>query len=100
MEITESIIPMRGAVIEVSKTKEIPHIYHGDKEQRSLEITILAHRYLYYCLARPVISDYTYDMTCKDARTKFPHSQVLLSMGSDNAADYPIEAIQLAHRMC
>ncbi len=60
------------------------------------ELTCLAHRYLYYVLARPVISDYEYDML---ERSLPEDSVVWQSVGADCANAYPQEAIELAKEM-
>lgn len=60
------------------------------------EILVLAHRLLYYVKATPVISDREYDAL--EARLP-ASSPVRQSVGSDNEADYPSEAINLAQQL-
>jgi len=56
----------------------------------------LAHRYLYYVLSDPVISDYDYDML---ERSLTPAEREALGVGSELAADYSTEVIELAEKL-
>lgn len=51
---------------------------------------VLAHQYLYYVLARPVWSDYTYDAYCQ-------RNHIAGGGGSDRAADYDSRIVALAN---
>jgi NAD-dependent DNA ligase len=57
------------------------------------EMLVQAHRYLYYVLGVPIISDYDYDML----ERKLPSdSSVRQSVGSDRASDYTGSVIEIA----
>lgn len=51
-----------------------------------------AHKYLYYVLNRPVLSDYEYDKLCKD-------NGLDGKGGSDLDTSYSIEVKQLANKL-
>ncbi len=53
---------------------------------------VAAHQYLYYVLARPVWSDYDYDLYCKA-------NGIEGGGGSDRANDYSSTVIHLAEKM-
>ncbi len=57
---------------------------------------IMAHRYLYYVLARPVISDRDYDALEKEAVATLPAEHPIHGVGSDNGNDYSAEVKQAA----
>lgn len=57
---------------------------------------IMAHRYLYYVLARPVISDREYDELEKEAVAALPPDHPVHLPGSDRGSDYTTEAKQAA----
>ncbi len=61
-----------------------------------LATLVLVHRYLYYVLSRPVISDYEYDMM---ERSLDPDDPVRNSVGSDQAKDYSFEVRALAQSL-
>lgn len=54
-----------------------------------VEERLLAHRYLYYVLNTPVISDYAYDRLERAALRVVPKDSALHRPGSDRAEDYP-----------
>ncbi len=56
----------------------------------------LAHRYLYYVLSSPVISDYEYDMLERNLTTG---EREALGVGSELAADYSPEVIGMAEKL-
>lgn len=63
----------------------------------SLEDLCLAHRYLYYVVGRPVISDFDYDRLERMARAQCISRDSLLSRaGSDREDDYPTAIKELA----
>jgi len=53
-----------------------------------LEIQLLAHRYLYYVLQRPVLTDYVYDMLERKIRKRLPETSVVWEVGSERPEDY------------
>lgn len=63
---------------------------------KAAERMVMAHRYLYYVLHKPVISDYQYDMMEKDAIKKAHPDSQILKPGSDKASDYSEATIKLA----
>lgn len=58
----------------------------------------LAHRYLYYCYARPVTSDYNYDQLEVLALEEEPNSD-LDAPGSSRPTDYTREVKALARTL-
>lgn len=64
-----------------------------------LEIEILAHRYLYYVLTTPVISDYKYDMLERRARAELPEDSPVHGVGSDLKESYSNEVVVAAIKM-
>lgn len=58
----------------------------------SPKTVIRAHQYLYYVLGRPVVTDYVYDMLCKQHGIEG-------GGGSDLASSYSEEEIRLAKKM-
>ncbi len=64
-----------------------------------VEKRALAHRYLYYVLCTPVISDYEYDMLERRALREVEEDSKLRSPGSDLPASYPDEVIELAEKI-
>jgi NAD-dependent DNA ligase len=61
-----------------------------------LEIQVLAHRYLYYVLTRPVLSDYDYDLLERRAKRALPETSSVHSVGSERPEDYPKAAVEYA----
>lgn len=61
----------------------------------AIECLILAHRYLYHSVGKPIISDYEYDMMERRALKLFPESEILNSVGSSNQPRE--EVIDMAH---
>lgn len=60
----------------------------------AIECLILAHRYLYHSVSKPIISDYEYDMMERRALKLFPESEILNSVGSSKTP--PREVVELA----
>lgn len=60
------------------------------------ELEVLAHRYLYYVLARPVLSDYDYDRLEARAKRELPGDSPVHTVGSDCASDYPADVVAYA----
>lgn len=68
--------------------------FEGVPKEQSLPVKlVLAHRYLYYVLAEPVLSDYEYD-TLEHQLT--PAEVESLGVGSDLGSSYSTEVISLA----
>jgi len=65
----------------------------------NLEKEILAHRYLYYILNRPILSDREYDIKEKYAKSILPENSPVFSMGSDLESSYPKEVIEFAKKL-
>lgn len=61
-----------------------------------LELEVLYHRYLYYVLGEPEITDYEYDMLERRLGREQPGSAVFNSVGSSLAGDYPPEVAERA----
>ncbi len=60
------------------------------------ECEVMAHRYLYYVLGTPVITDFMYDQLERTARQVLPPSSCVHSVGSSLASSYTIHHIQMA----
>lgn len=60
------------------------------ESKEEAERTMKVHQYLYYVVAKPVWSDYRYDMFCKEHGLDG-------GGGSDCADDYPYDVISEAH---
>lgn len=67
-----------------------------DRDLAPQEKLLAAHRYLYYVLSRPIISDYEYDMMEKELPED---SLIRLIVGSDWDGDYPEDVKELAERL-
>lgn len=61
-----------------------------------LEKLVLAHRYLYYVLAEPVISDFEYDELEDQARGVLPEHSPVHGVGSSLRSSYSEEVVKLA----
>lgn len=59
----------------------------------------LVHRVLYYCLARPILTDHEYDMLEREATLAAPPSHLIQRPGSDTESTYPPHLVQLAYRL-
>ena len=64
-----------------------------------LEKQVLAHRYLYYVLAEPILSDFTYDDLERKARESLPESSPVHSVGSSLSSSYSEEIKRYALSM-
>lgn len=62
----------------------------------TLELDVMAHRYLYYVLAAPVISDREYDILEAIALRELPDDSPARMLGSSIAEHYTLEAIRRA----
>lgn len=62
--------------------------------QQRAEDIFLRHRFLYYVLHRPTMSDHEFDLMHTYFLSLYPQSAILNSVGSDNAADYPVHVVR------
>lgn len=62
--------------------------------ETELELAVLEHRYRYYVLSNPMITDSEYDVLEQQARQLLPASSPVHSVGSSLSSSYPIEVIQ------
>lgn len=62
----------------------------------NLENLVLAHRYLYYVLGDPIISDFEYDILERSARENLPEESPVHSVGSSLKTSYSQTVIKLA----
>jgi NAD-dependent DNA ligase len=60
----------------------------NNKEQKELELQVMAHRYLYYVLSEPVLTDFEYDLVERKAREVCAENSPVQGVGSDLAGDY------------
>jgi hypothetical protein len=63
---------------------------------QELEDSILCHKYLYYVVADPVISNYEYDKLERKARKILPKNSPALKIGSDRVFDYSDKIARMA----
>lgn len=63
---------------------------------KSIENKLMAHRYLYYVLAAPKISDSAYDLMELRAKSFLPPDSPIQKVGSSLAEDYSPEIVNLA----
>jgi NAD-dependent DNA ligase len=66
------------------------------KDEKYYEDLVMAHRYLYYVLAEPVISDWSYDEIERKAREILPESSPVQGVGSGLPGSYSNEQVKLA----
>lgn len=64
---------------------------------KDIEDSIMAHRYLYYCLGEPTVSDFVYDQLEREARAVLPKESPVQGVGSSLSASYTNDQINLAH---
>lgn len=55
------------------------------------EHEVLVHRFLYYVMAEPVISDFEYDVIEREARAVLPPESVVHKVGSSLPTSYSAE---------
>jgi NAD-dependent DNA ligase len=60
-----------------------------------LEREVLIHRFNYYCLDDPIISDSEYDALERKALAELPDSKILNSVGSSLRSSYPQEILDM-----
>jgi NAD-dependent DNA ligase len=58
----------------------------------------LVHRYLYYVMDTPIISDYIYDAMEREARKFADENHPILKVGSSLAKDYPEHIVNIAKK--
>ena len=63
------------------------------------ETDVLAHRYLYYVLAEPVLPDLVYDVLEREARAVCPIDSPVHGVGSSLPTSYPSSAILRAKQL-
>jgi NAD-dependent DNA ligase len=63
------------------------------------ETEVLAHRYLYYVLAEPVLPDLVYDVLEREARAICPLGSPVHGVGSSLASSYSESAILRAKQL-
>ena len=63
------------------------------------ELVLMAHRYLYYVLGEPVISDYLYDPWEREARQVLPEDSPIHGVVSSNPWSYSKEQIEYARKL-
>lgn len=66
---------------------------------QTLERLVLAHRYLYYVKATPILSDYDYDMLERRAEKVLPETSPVHDVGSDSPGSYSAEVKALAESL-
>ena len=65
-------------------------------EPIKLEELVLIHRYLYYVMAEPVISDHSYDILEKQARAVCKETSPVHKVGSSLPSSYSEDTIKKA----
>lgn len=70
-----------------------------EEKRIDIETLVLAHRYLYYVLAEPIVSDAIYDQFEREAREKCPPESDVHKIGSSLASSYSQEVKDLAVAM-
>lgn len=68
-------------------------------KQQRLEDKIMVHRYLYYVLCDPIISDYEYDLLDREATTLLPESSPVHQVGSSLVDSYSERVRSLAEEI-
>lgn len=67
--------------------------------ENDLETEVMAHRYLYYVLAEPVLPDLVYDVLEREAREKVSKDSPIQRVGSSLKTSYSVEHIKRAHQL-
>lgn len=78
---------------------EILDAYSNQENQTTLEDFIMAHRYLYYCVNSPQISDSRYDVIESAALRVLPESSAIRKTGSSFESDYSEAQKQIAKKL-
>lgn len=85
---------------EGSKIKTCPDDLIEDVfVQETPEDIVMAHRYLYYCLSTPAVSDTVYDCLEREALVGAPESSPLNHPGSDLSSSYSDLQKEIAMRL-
>ena len=69
------------------------------KLPENLELEVMAHRYLYYVLAEPVLLDHQYDMLERRARESLPATSPVQGVGSCLPSSYTAEQVARAKEL-
>lgn len=69
------------------------------KEDHDLGTRVMAHRYLYYVLADPVLTDFAYDALERLARESLPATSPVHGIGSSLPRSYTAEQVSCAMLM-
>ena len=65
-------------------TQHLTQLTQGEAEDR-----ILFHRFNYYVLGSPLVSDATYDEMERELVKRWSGSRIAVTVGSENEEDYP-----------
>lgn len=68
-------------------------------KDKRMENRILIHRYLYYVVADPRLTDGEYDVMEREAMAKLPPTSPVHLVGSSNRESYSPEIIELAESL-
>jgi NAD-dependent DNA ligase len=63
------------------------------------ELQVMAHRYLYYVMCSPVLSDSIYDVIEREARAICPPESPVHGIGSSLASGYTGSQVEYAHAL-
>jgi len=63
------------------------------RTKEDLELLVMAHRYLYYIVCEPSLSDHAYDALERQAREVCPPESPVHGIGSSLASSYTAEQI-------
>ena len=66
---------------------------------QELEMQVMAHRYLYYVAATPVLTDYEYDVVERKARSVCPPNSPVHGVGSSLPSSYSKEQVEYARTL-
>lgn len=66
---------------------------------QQIEDGVMAHRYLYYVRAEPVLTDFSYDALERLARAELPPGSPVHGVGSSLPASYTPAQVALAERL-
>ena len=69
------------------------------RTQAEITREVMAHRYLYYVLATPVLNDHEYDLIERKARELLPPDSVVHKVGSCLESSYTQEEIDFAYKL-
>lgn len=71
----------------------------GREKEMKIEDLVMAHRYLYYVEAAPVLSDHAYDVLERKARATLPDTSPVQGIGSSLPDSYTEKQIKLAEKL-